>query len=119
MTERGSASILAAAVSTLVLLVGLAVVTAGGLVAGALGAQVAAEAAALAAVSPAVTDPMRAASEVAALNNASLVTCRCPRPGSPPPWIAHVRVEKVLAVPFFGELILPATASAEFAPDGW
>lgn len=119
MTERGSASILAVAVSTLVLLLGLSVVTAGGLVSAAFGAQTAAEAAALAAVSPAVTDPITAARNVAALNSASLVTCRCPRPGSPPPWIAHVRVEKVVAIPFFGALIVPAVASAEFMPDGW
>lgn len=119
MSERGSASILAVAVSTLVLLLGLSVVTAGGLVSAAFGVRTAAEAAALAAVSPVVTDPIAAARKVAALNNASLVMCRCPRPGSPPPWIAHVRVEKVLAVPFFGDLILPAAASAEFVPDGW
>ena len=119
MTERGSASILAVAVSTLVLLLGLSVVAAGGLVSAAFSAQTAAEAAALAAVSPAVTDPIAAARNVAALNSASLVSCRCPRPGSPPPWVAHVRVEKVVAVPFFGDLIVQATASAEFMPDGW
>jgi hypothetical protein len=119
VSERGSASVLAVAVSTLILLLGLMVVSAAGLVSAASGSRTAAEAAALAAVSPAVSDPITAARNVAALNNATLVTCRCPRPGSPPPFVAHVRVETVVAVPFFGELVLPAEASAEFVPDGW
>lgn len=119
MTERGSASILGAAISAVILVLGLTVVTVAGIVAAAFGARTAAEAAALAAVSPAVQDPVAAARGVAALNRAVLVECRCPAAGDPPPVRAHVVVQTVIDVPFFGELTLPAESSAEYVPEGW
>ena len=119
MKERGSASILGAAISAIILVLGLTVVTVVGIVAAAFAARTAAEAAALAAVSPVVADPLAAARGVAALNRAVLVECRCPPPGAPPPVRAHVVVQTVIDVPFFGELRLPAESSAEYVPEGW
>lgn len=119
MKERGSASLLGAAISVMILLVGLMVVTAAGVVSAAFHARTAAEAAALAAVSPVVRDPVAAARGVAALNRATLVTCECPASGSEPPVRSRVVVQTVVAVPFFGELRIPAESSAEFVPDGW
>ena len=119
MTERGSASLLGAAISGVILLVGLMVVTAAGVVSAAFHAQTAADAAALAAVSPAVWDPVGAARGVAALNRATLVVCECPRPGAPAPRRARVVVQTVVDVPFFGELTLPAESLAEYVVDHW
>jgi DNA topoisomerase-1 len=119
MTERGSASVLGTAISAVILLLGLMVVTAAGVVSAAFHARTAAEAAALAAVSPVVRDPLAAARGVAALNRAALVSCRCPPPGATPPVTAHVRVQTVVDVPFFGEIVLPAESSAEYVPEGW
>lgn len=119
MSERGSMSVLAAAISALILLLGLITVTVAGVVSAAFAAQTAAEAAALAAVSPLVPDPVAAARGVAALNRAVLVECRCPPPGASPPVVAHVLVHTVVRVPFYGELVLPAESSAEYVPAGW
>lgn len=119
MTEKGSASILGAAISALILLLGLMVVTVAGVVSAAFHARTAAEAAALAAVSPVVQDPVAAARGVAALNRATLTSCRCPRPGAVPPLRAHVTVETVVDVPFFGRMTFPADSSAEYAPAAW
>lgn len=119
MKERGSASILGAAISAIILVLGLTVVTVAGIVSAAFAARTAAEAAALAAVSPVVPDPLAAARGVAALNRAELVECRCPESGAPPPVHAHVVVQTVVDVPFFGELTLPAESSAEYVPEGW
>lgn len=117
MKERGSASLLGAAISVVILLLGLMVVTAAGVVSAGFAARTAAEAAALAAVSPVVRDPVGAARGVAALNRATLVACRCPSPGATPPVTAHVLVETVVDVPFFGELRLSAESSAEYVLD--
>lgn len=119
MRERGSASILGAAISAVILVLGLTVVTVAGIVSAALAARTAAEAAALAAVSPVVPDPQAAARGVAALNRAVLVSCACPPAGAQPPVRAHVVVETVVDVPFFGELTIPAESSAEYVPEGW
>jgi hypothetical protein len=119
MTERGSASVLGTAIAGLILVLGMMVVTAAGVVSAAFHARTAAEAAALAAVSPVVRDPEGAARGVAALNRATLVACRCPSPGSQPPLISWVRVQTVVRVPFFGELTLPAESSAEYRPNAW
>jgi secretion/DNA translocation related TadE-like protein len=119
MTERGSASVLGTAISAVILLLGLMVVTVAGVVSAAFHARTAAEAAALAAVSPVVRDPVAAARGVAALNRATLVSCRCPSPGTPPPVTAHVHVQTVVDIPFFGELTIPAESAAEYVPDGW
>jgi len=119
VTDRGSASLLAAAISVMILLLGLMVVTAAGVVSAGFAARTAAEAAALAAVSPVVRDPVAAARGVAALNRAALIECRCPAAGAEPPTAAHVLVETVVDVPFFGELRLSAESSAEYVPDGW
>jgi hypothetical protein len=119
VNEQGSASVLGAAISVVILILGLTVVTVAGIVSAAFAARTAAEAAALAAVSPVVADPLAAARGVAALNRAVLVECRCPVAGAPPPVRAHVVVHTVVDVPFFGELTLPAESSAEYVPEGW
>ncbi|HSJ26777.1 MAG TPA: hypothetical protein VLB67_01105 [Acidimicrobiia bacterium] len=119
MRERGSASLVAAVITGIVLVAGMTVMTIAGIVSAGLHARAAADAAALAAVSPVVTDHVAAARGVAALNRATLVECRCPATGSSPPFVAHVRVETRVRLPLFGSLTLPAEASAEYSPAAW
>ena len=116
--ERGSASLLGAAIAAVILLVGMMAVTAAGVMSAAYHARTAAEAAALAAVSPVVRDPVAAARGVAALNLARLVHCSCPPPGAPPPTRSRVWVETEVDVPFFGTLVIPAEAAAEYSVEG-
>lgn len=122
-SERGSATLLGAAIAGLILLVGMMAVTAAGVMSAAFHARTAAEAAALAAVSPVVRDPIAAARGVAAINRARLVHCACPRSGGAPPVVARVWVETEVDVPFFGTLVIPAEAAAEYAVEardaGW
>jgi secretion/DNA translocation related TadE-like protein len=117
VTERGSASLLAAALSAVILLLGLMMVTVIGVVSAAVHASTAADAAALAAVSPVAESPEAAARGVAALNGARLVSCRCPVAPFTGPVSAHVVVETVVRVPFFGPIRIPAQSRAEFVPD--
>lgn len=117
MTERGSATVLGTALAALILLLGLMVTTGVGIIAAGMGARTAADAAALAAVSPVVRDPGAAARGVAALNNARLVRCECPAPGSHPPLRSRVLVETTIDVPFFGEITFSGESSAEYIPD--
>ncbi|MDX1449121.1 MAG: hypothetical protein R3246_08680 [Acidimicrobiia bacterium] len=114
MSERGSATLLGSAIAAVILLLGLMVTTAVGVVAAGVGARTAADAAALAAVSPVVRDPEATARGVAALNRARLVRCDCPAPGSAPPLKARVLVETTIQVPFFGEIRFAAESSAEY-----
>lgn len=116
MNERGSVTVLAIAISAVILVVGLMMVTVAGVVSAAFHARTAAEAAALAAVSPVVDDPRAAARGVAALNGARLVRCECPGRVRTGRVHAHVWVETVIRTPFFGTLTLPADAQAEYVP---
>ncbi len=75
MTERGSVTVLAAAVLAVTVLIGGTLVWVQSLVVAKAEVQAAADAAALAAAASA--DPRRAASVVAAANGARLVECRC------------------------------------------
>lgn len=75
MTERGSITVLAAAVLSVTVLIGGTLVWVQTLVVAKAAVQTAADAAALAAAVSA--DPRRAASAVAAANGARLVECRC------------------------------------------
>lgn len=118
MKERGSATVLGTALAAVILLLGLMVTTGVGIIAAGMGARTAADAAALAAVSPVVRDPVAAARGVAALNNARLVRCECPAPGSHPPLHSRVLVETTIDVPFFGEISFSGESSAEYVPDG-
>jgi hypothetical protein len=119
MTERGSASLVAAVIAGIVLVSGMVLMTIAGVVSAAFHARAAADAAALAAVSPVVADHVAAARGVAALNRATLVECRCPPVGSLPPFVAHVRVETRVRLPLFGSIAIPAAASAEYSPAAW
>jgi len=115
--ERGSASLLGTALAAVILLLGLMVTTGVGIIAAGMGARTAADAAALAAVSPVVRDPVAAARGVAALNNARLIRCECPAPGTPPPLRSRVLVETTIEVPFFGQVSFSGESSAEYVPD--
>jgi secretion/DNA translocation related TadE-like protein len=85
-TERGSVSVVAAAVPLMVAVLVLAAADLWRVMGAAAHAQTAADAAALAAaqeqVAPAGSDPARAAASYARANGATLVSCSCPPDGS-------------------------------------
>ena len=122
--EAGGVTVFMVAVMALVAVVGIGVVSVGGLLAAREKAIGAAEAAALAAAvatyPPAASEsPVGLARTYAAANGASLVTCRCPVDGS-----MSVRTVTVVAVvtsdvPLFGELAVKGGARAEFDPRAW
>ena len=118
--ERGSASVLLVGLLPIILIVGLAVIEAAGLVGSRVQAQTAADAAALAAAAatfPALgEDPHAEALRFAEANGAELVSCRCPMDPSAEPRVVRVTMSMVHHTRFFGEVVLRAGASAEFIP---
>ena len=118
MNERGSATLVALAIITGLVLVaaGLAALTR--LVATHVQATAAADAAALAAAPLTFLpgDPRSEAWEYAANNGARLTACRCGSDSSFRSRVVMVEVSKEVDVPVFGELTVRARAAAEFDP---
>lgn len=118
MTERGSASVLAAAVVAVVVLLGLGAAGAGGLAVVKVRTQTAADAAALAAA-PATfhgPDPRTVAARYAAANGAALHSCRCRVDRSTTPRRVVVEAVTVIEVPVLGTYRVLARADAEYTP---
>lgn len=112
--------------SVIAILVILTVVTAslGGAYAARAQAQAAADAAALAAAVatyPAAgrPSPDHEAGRVAGLNQARLVSCRCPRDASLDVRAVTVVTAVDVTVPIFGRLAVNGAATAEFDPRRW
>jgi secretion/DNA translocation related TadE-like protein len=118
MSERGSASLLGAAVIAVTLLLGLAGASAAGLVGARLEVQAAADAAALAAAPLTYTggDPAAEAARFAAANGARLVSCECRRDPRPVARVVTVVVEAGVHGGLLGRVTLRAEAQAEYVP---
>lgn len=119
MNERGSAGVVAVALGSVVLVVGLIVVGGAAMVSGRAHAQAAADAAALAAVAASFEkggQPAAEARRFADLNGAELVSCSCPHDPAPRRRRAAVRVLVRVGLPLGGEVPVSAAAAAELDP---
>ena len=117
MTERGSASLLAVAVSVVVVVASLVATDIARMVDVRLKALAAADAAALAAA-PLTIDgnPVAEATRFAQLNQARLVSCKCPVDPSPIVRWVTVVVEIPVDTWIIPARVVTAVANAEFDP---
>ena len=123
-TERGSATVVAALLVTIVMvaLVGLGslAVLYGVRAEANNAADAAALAAAVATYPPAgAGDPSAEAARYASVNGAAVVRCDCHVDWGIDVRLATVIVEKTVTVPFFGTLRVRAGATGEFDPIAW
>ena len=118
MSERGSATVIALAVVTILLMVSAALVAVGRMVGVQIQATAAADAAALAAAPLTFLpgDPRAEASRFAALNATMLVACRCPTDPSFRVRTVTVEVAREVDLPLFGPVTVRGRAAAEFDP---
>jgi hypothetical protein len=83
-------------------------------------ADAAALAAAVSTYPPAsAADPVTAARRAAELNDAALVTCRCPRDNSLDARTVEVEAAVKIRVPIFGDVTVRSVSRAEFDPMRW
>lgn len=118
MRERGTSTVLAAALVGLLGLVAIGLVATGRVVAAYFQATAAADAAALAAAPLTFLggDPEAEAAEFAEANGASLVRCLCPLDRSLRARTVRVEVAGNVDLPVFDDLTVRARAAAEFDP---
>ena len=119
MTQRGSATVFAVAVSTVVIALGVAGIVVLGLVGVRIQVQTAADAAALAAAVATYEDSAAALVEArrfARANGADLELCRCPEDSRPVTRSVDVVVVTVVEVPLVGAVGIRAGSSAQFDP---
>lgn len=122
MTERGSISVVMAAIAGVVMLLAGALATVAGVQHARIRATTAADAAALAAAPvtflPFGADgsPTEEAGRFARLNGASLIGCQCPIDRSFEPRVAVVQVRVTVGMPLLGAVAVEATGRAEFVP---
>ncbi|CAN5880511.1 hypothetical protein BH23ACT5_BH23ACT5_05510 [soil metagenome] len=118
MSQRGSATLLTVALLSTLVMVAAGMAGVSRLVVAHVQATVAADAAALAAAPLTFLGghPAREAATHAAVNGATLVSCRCS--ADPRPVIRTVTVEVVshIELPVFGRIPVRARAAAEFDP---
>lgn len=118
MTERGGATIVAAAVVSFLVLVAAGLAAVGRVGAARVQATSAADAAALAAAPLTFLpgDPAAEAATYARVNGADLVRCGCRKDLGLGDRVVTVQVEKPVKLPIFGEVTVRARAAAEFSP---
>jgi Flp pilus assembly protein TadG len=124
MSERGSATVVMIAVMALMAVLSVGVASIGVLMSARAQAVVAADAAALAAAPatyPASGDaePWVVAARMAVANGAVLERCICATDPTLGQRTVEVRAAVSTSVPVFGELVIRATARAEFDPAAW
>jgi len=118
MSERGGATIVAMAISSLLVLVAVGLVGAGLVLAAHFQVTAAADAAALAAAPLTFLpgDPQWEAARYASANGADLVRCVCPEDTSFRVRVVRVEVVDVVQIPVFGSVTVRARSAAEFDP---
>ena len=115
LVEEGSATVMAAAITGVLVAMGMSVVAVTLAMSLRITLDTAADAAALAAVVAAVEgdSPVEAAAEIAARNGAELASCRCPK-FTGVSFSATVVVRRAVDVPMLGERVLSIERSAEY-----
>lgn len=118
MNDRGSVTLVALSLCSLLVLVSAGLVAVGRVLAAHYQATAAADAAALAAAPLTFLpgDPLREAAQFASANDARLIRCACPKDGSFRVRVARVEVANAIQLPFFGQVTVRARAAAEFDP---
>lgn len=112
MNDRGSASLLAVGLASVVSIAALVVLGVSGAMVVAEGAQVAADAAALAALSPSRSDGCSAAARVARRNGYDLAACTHDERRS------AVTIRVAIDIPVLGEVTIERVAAAERSGPG-
>lgn len=118
MNERGSATVVALAVVSILVLVSAGLAAVGRVVAVHVQATAAADGAALAAAPLTFLpgSPQAEAADYASRNGARLVACACPTDSSFRRRVVAVEVRKEVDLPVFGPVTVRARAAAEFDP---
>lgn len=118
MNERGSATVVALAVVSILVLVSAGLAAVGRVVAVHVQATTAADGSALAAAPLTFLpgSPRAEAADYASRNGAQLVACACPIDSSLRRRVVTVEVRKEVDLPMFGAVTVRARAAAEFDP---